>query len=172
MFSFYPLSSRPCLFLLLFFTALAGLSSCTDECETTIAYTVQEPIQITRTAMIQAVESGPARKIAVTGKIYAKGHLVFVNEPYRGIHVIDNQDPAAPRQVAFINISGNVDMAIRDNVLFADAGPDLLALDISDLNQVKVKKHVFNTFQTPCNWETGTAITPTGGLSDKITIGY
>lgn len=159
------------LFLFLFLV-LAGLSSCTDECETTTTYTIQEPIQISRAAMIGAVESQPARKLTATGKIYTKDHLVFVNEPYRGIHVIDNQNPAAPQPVAFINIPGNVDMAIRDNILFADAGPDLLALDITDPSRAVVKKHVFNTFQTNFNWNAGTATTPAGTLTDNIQVGF
>lgn len=152
--------------------ALAGLTSCTDECETTTTYTVQEPVQMTRAAMIQAVASQPARPLVATGKIYAKDHLVFVNEKYQGIHVIDNRNPAVPKPLAFIHIPGNVDMSIRDNILFADAGPDLLALDISDPTQVVVKKHVFNTFQGNFNLATNVSNTPAGTLTDAITVGF
>jgi hypothetical protein len=156
----------------LFCLALAGLSACSDECETNTTYTVQEPVLMTRAAMIAAVESQPARPLVATGKIYAKDNLVFVNEKYQGIHVIDNRNPAAPQALAFINIPGNVDMSIRDNILFADAGPDLLALDISDPSRVVVKKHVFNTFQGIFNGTTGAAASPTGTLTDNITVGF
>ena len=155
----------------LFCLALTGLSACTDACETTVTYTVQEPIQMTRAAMMEAVGSQPARPLAATGKIYAKDHLIFINEKFQGIHVIDNRNPAAPKSLAFINIPGNVDLSIRDNILFADAGPDLLALDISDPTQAVVKKHVFNTFQT-VNWNTGTATTLAGNLTDNLIVGW
>lgn len=155
-------------FLLLVMTSLAG---CTDECETTITYTVQEPIQMSRSAMIASVASLPSRPLANTGKIYSKDHLVFVNEPYKGIHVIDNSNPAAPKTLAFINIPGNVDMSIRDNTLYADAGPDLLVLDISDPKQISVKKHVFNIFHLSFNSSTGTFVPMGGNLSDQITLG-
>jgi hypothetical protein len=170
MLSIFTASSWTRPFVALLFLALSGLSACTDACETTTTFTVQEPIQMTRSALMEAVGSQPARQLTTTGKIYAKDHLIFVNEPYQGIHVIDNHNPAAPQPVAFINIPGNVDMSIRDNILFADAGPDLLALDISDPAQVVVKKHVFNTFQTNVNWNTGTPIT--GNLTDNLIVGW
>lgn len=162
--------SRPVFALLLLI--LASLSACTDECETTLTYTVEEPILMTRSAMISSVSSLPARPLAATGKIYSKDHLVFINEPYKGIHVIDNSNPASPQALAFINIPGNVDMSIRDNTLYADAGPDLLALDISDPHQVEIKKHVFNTFQFNFAWNTGSFTPLAGNLSDEITVGF
>jgi hypothetical protein len=163
---------RPFFLLLLLVLALAGLGSCTDTCETTITYTVQEPIQMRRSEMIGAVASLPARPLTVTGKIYAKDHLVFVNEPYQGIHVIDNHNPAAPKALAFISIPGNVDMAIRDHILYADAGPDLLALDISDPARVVVKKHIFNTFLSNFTWNGIQATATTGSLIDNIPVGF
>lgn len=169
--NFTPIGlSRPVFAFLLLL--LASLSGCTDECETTITYTVQEPIRLSRSAMIASVASLPGRQLANPGKIYSKDHLVFINEPYKGIHVIDNSQPAAPKTLAFINIPGNVDMSIRDNTLYADAGPDLLALDISDPKQVSVKKHVFNIFQLSYDTNTGTFVPMGGNLSDQITLGF
>ncbi|MGV3502295.1 MAG: LVIVD repeat-containing protein [Adhaeribacter sp.] len=162
--------TRPLFALLLL--VLASLSACTDECETTITYTVQDPIQMTRSAMLASVGSLPGRPLANTGKIYSKDHLVFVNEPYKGIHVIDNSNPAAPKTLSFINIPGNVDMSIRDNTLYADAGPDLLDLDISDPRQVSVRKHLFNIFQLAYNPNTSTFVPMGGNLSDQIHLGF
>lgn len=159
-------------FITLLILALAGLSSCTDVCENTITYTIREPIQIKRFTLAMEVKSQPARSMAATGKIYAKDHLVFVNEPYLGIHLIDNRNPAAPKPLAFINIPGNVDMAIRDNILYADAGPDLLALDISDPTEVVVKDHIFNTFQMNFNLDTGTPNNTPGSLLDNVLVGF
>ena len=60
------------------------------------------------------------------------GNYIFVNEYRSGVHVIDNTDPSAPEIVAFIEISGNVDMAVRGTTLYADSYVDLVAIDISD----------------------------------------
>ena len=54
-----------------------------------------------------------------------------------GIHVFDNSDPAHPEEVTFIEIPGNIDMAIRNQTLFADSYTDLVAIDIADLQNVK-----------------------------------
>lgn len=151
----------------LFLLSLLGLTSCTDECETTITYTVQDPIQMRRAEMAQAVQAEPARPLSGTGKIYTKDHYVFVNELYKGIHVIDNSNLAAPQNIAFLNIPGNVDMAIRDNILFADAGPDLLALDITNPAAVVLKNHTYNIFP---GFSTNNTANPS--LSDVITVGY
>ncbi|MGV3589417.1 MAG: LVIVD repeat-containing protein [Adhaeribacter sp.] len=154
--------------LIFYLLAMLSLASCTDECETTVTYTTQEPILLKRSDLVQAVKSEPAQALATTGKIYAKDRYVFVNEMYKGIHVIDNSNPAGPKNIAFINIPGNVDMAIRDNILYADAGPDLVALDISDPTQVTVKNHTLNLF--PNYTFTGAASNPQA--SDLLTVGY
>lgn len=78
-------------------------------------------------------KSGPAREIQQPGKIYFKDNYIFVNEVNKGIHVIDNNDPANPVKIAFYEIEGNVDMAIRGNILFADSYIDLVSIDITHL---------------------------------------
>jgi hypothetical protein len=67
-----------------------------------------------------------------TGKIYVKDDLLFVNEQRQGIHVIDNRNPASARMIAFLDIPGNVDIAVRGHILYADSGRDLVVADISD----------------------------------------
>ncbi|TXB66337.1 LVIVD repeat-containing protein [Phaeodactylibacter luteus] len=86
----------------------------------------------------QTIESGPPQGIVELNKIYYKDSLIFVGEAQRGIHVIDNRDPAQPEPIAFISITGNSDIAIKGNVLFANNLSDLVALDISDVRNVSV----------------------------------
>ena len=71
-----------------------------------------------------------------SGKIYFKDHYIFVNEYQKGIHVIDNEDPRNPQIIKFIEIPGNVDMAIADDILYADSYVDLLSIDISDIGNI------------------------------------
>jgi hypothetical protein len=71
-------------------------------------------------------------------KIYYKDSLLFVGESQKGIHVIDNSDPMNPIPIRFIKIIGNSDIAIRGNILYANNLGDLVSVDISDLNNIKV----------------------------------
>ncbi|WP_187262663.1 LVIVD repeat-containing protein [Pontibacter beigongshangensis] len=131
--------------LLLFLPALL-LSSCTDEVETTITYTVQEPVYMLRADLQQAVKVNTPRGLETPGKIYAKGNYLFINEVDKGIHIINNANPASPQFVSFIDIPGNIDMAVKGNILYADSYIDLVALDISNPLDVKLVKRVENIF--------------------------
>lgn len=73
-----------------------------------------------------------AQLLRVPGKIYVKENILFVNELAEGVHIIDNTNPSQPELIGFIVIPGNVDIAIRENVLYADSQNDLVAIDITD----------------------------------------
>lgn len=88
----------------------------------------------------------PARPIENLGKIYYKDPYIFVNERFKGIHVFDNSDPTQPTPIAFIQIYGSEDIAISGNILYADNYTDLVAIDISDLNNVQVVNRVENLY--------------------------
>lgn len=88
---------------------------------------------------------GPTN-IKQSGKIYFKDDYIFVNDQYVGIHVIDNSNPSNPQKIAFYNIPGNVDIAILDNVLFADSYIDLVAFDISNILQPVEISRMENAF--------------------------
>ncbi|MCC9166913.1 LVIVD repeat-containing protein [Pontibacter harenae] len=132
----------------LFLVPLLMLNACTDECETTITYNVQEPVYMMRAALRNAVQVKPARTLTEPGKIYAKDHFLFINEIDKGIHIIDNSNPSSPQPVSFIEIPGNVDMAVKGNILYADSYIDLVALDISNPQDVQLVKRIENIFPT------------------------
>ncbi len=92
------------------------------------------PIYLTYSELRSAVVKTTPGKLEDPGKIYFKDGYIFINEEMKGIHVIDNRDPESPEKVAFINIPGNMDMAIKNNTLYADSYVDLVAIDISDIN--------------------------------------
>ena len=73
-----------------------------------------------------------AQLLRVPGKIYVKDNILFVNELAEGVHIIDNTNPSQPELIGFIVIPGNVDIAIRENVLYADSQNDLIVIDITD----------------------------------------
>jgi hypothetical protein len=103
------------------------------------------PIYLSYDELRQVNTQGP-RSLRNPGKIYVRGTYLFINEPGEGIHIINNQDPANPQPLAFVNIRGNVDMAVKGNVLYADNATDLVALDITNPQQVQVLNRVENVF--------------------------
>jgi len=76
------------------------------------------------------------------GKIWYSGDQLFVNIAEKGVLVIDNSDPKAPKKKGFIQIPGNVDIAVKGKVLFANNYDDLIAIDISKLSKIGNKRVV------------------------------
>ena len=111
------------------------LSGCGDNCEVKNSYTYYEPVYTPLSEIRSSVSTLPAHDLEQTGKIYFKDGYLFINEPNEGVHVIDNHDPANPENIAFINIPGSFDIAVRGNILFSDSYIDLVAIDISDIQK-------------------------------------
>lgn len=116
------------------FVLVAALSGCTDRTVETITYDANVPIYMSFDDFRASFKKSDAKEISQLGKIYFKDGYLFVNEYGKGIHVINNANPENPQVIAFYEIMGNVDMAIRGNILFADSYIDLVAIDISDVN--------------------------------------
>ena len=105
------------------------------------------PIFMDRTAMENAVKIEAAQPLRATGKIYIYGQYILVNEKYKGIHVIDNSNPASPQNMAFLHIDGCIDMAMKNNVLYADNAIDLIAIKTTDnFTSVQVTERIKNIF--------------------------
>ena len=112
----------------------------------TRTYTISTPIYEVLTTFRQSIKSQPAVIVSSPGKITVWGKYIFMSEAYAGIHVIDNSNPASPKNVSFINIPGNEDMAIKGNTLYADAYGDLVSFDITDPLNVVAKNFAANVF--------------------------
>lgn len=105
------------------------------------------PVLMKRTDLEKSVFIRDAQNIETPGKIYYKDNFIYLNEKYKGIHVIDNTNPLAPDNVAFINIPGCIDIAIKNQSLLADNAIDLVSIDLSNgLNDLEVTKRVKNVF--------------------------
>lgn len=134
------------LFLALFFALCQW--SCTDNCEETRTFKTYKQVTIAQNEIRQAVKTEASKMLVNPGKIYVKGNYLFINEIKKGLHVIDNSNPSAPKIIAFITIPGNGDMAVKDNILYADSYTDLVAINISDPTNVKEVGRVENVFTT------------------------
>ncbi|MBO0950559.1 LVIVD repeat-containing protein [Fibrella forsythiae] len=130
-------------------------TACTDTCTETRVFRQYTPVSLTTNQVRMGLNVANARGLVNPGKIYTKDGYLFINELKMGIHVIDNRDPANPKPVAFINIPGNGDMAVRGNFLYADSYMDLVTLDISnlaDIHEVARSQNVFTQGQFDGGW--------------------
>ena len=124
-----------------------GLNSCIkDTCKKSNTYTILKPVYKNWNDVKLDIKSSPARPVLQPGKLFIKGNYIFLNEIDKGVHIIDNSNPANPKNVAFINIPGNVDIAVKDDVLYADIYTRLLAIDIANPLQSVITKVTESVF--------------------------
>ncbi|MGF1638022.1 MAG: hypothetical protein ACFCUU_13175, partial [Cyclobacteriaceae bacterium] len=80
------------------------------------------------------------------GKIYVYKHWLLVNEQNEGIHFFDNSNPANPKPTHFLKVRGNIDMAIRNDVLYVDHVGDMVALKLSGENDFQEISRIGSTW--------------------------
>ena len=104
------------------------------------------PVYMTYDQLRSSVTSGQPQNLVNPGKIYFKDNYLFVNEVNKGIHIFNNSNPSSPQNIAFINVPGNIDITIKENILYVDNYIDLVAIDLSNINDCKVTKRINNVF--------------------------
>ena len=112
----------------------------------TKTYSIFEPIYKSKAEALAEIKSGVPASISNPGKIYMYGNYIFLNEVNKGVHVIDNSNPSNPSIKAFINIPGNVDIAVKGTTLYADLFTDLVTIDITNPLNAVLKKVVPKVF--------------------------
>ncbi len=121
------------------------LQSCLKD-KLTHTYTLLIPVYKSKDEVYANIKSNPPKAIESPGKIFIYGNYIFLNEINKGVHIIDNSNPASPIEKTFIDIPGNLDIAVKGNILYADMYKDLVVVDISNPLQVKFLKYVSNVF--------------------------
>jgi hypothetical protein len=109
-------------------------------------YTIYTPVYQSKQEAYANIKLNPAQAIKNPGKIFLYGNYIFLNEIDKGVHIIDNSNPAAPQVKGFINIPGNLDIAVKGNTLYADLYTDLVVVDIANPLQARFVKFVSNQF--------------------------
>jgi len=140
------MKSKILTFLVLAIIPFIFQSCLKDSCEREVTYIKTTPIFKTLEEIRSGIEMQAPRILEKPGKMYFYDNYIFINEQREGIHIIDNTNPEAPANIGFIQIPGNVDIAIRQNILYADNYIDLLSINISDVNNpqlVNRNKDVF-----------------------------
>ena len=126
-----------------------------------------EPVYLSWKDLRASIKCEAPKEILVRGKIGIRGNYLFINEPNKGIHIFDNHDPAAPKAIAFVKIPGNLDLAIKGDVLFVDSFVDLVAIDISALPAIKELNRQVDVFPYDALQTADSQNYYYGGLADK-----
>ena len=101
-------------------------------------FTMYRPMYKTLQQVQAGVKSSTPIPVSQPGKMFVIGSYIFLSEKNKGVHIIDNSNPAAPVNKAFISIPGNGDVAVYGNTLYADCFSWLFAIDISNPLQARL----------------------------------
>lgn len=94
------------------------------------------------------------RLVIMAGNIYVKDNLIFQADNGKGLHVIDNSNPAAAHRIGFITINGCSQISIKGTTLYSNSYDDLVVMDISDINNIKETGRIKGAFPEGRNFYT------------------
>lgn len=134
--------------VLILFSLLVLITACTDYFDSKEDLVVMglKPVY-GDVASLQSIRVSDSVAMVNPGKIVYLSPLLFVTEINQGIHVIDNSDPYQPVKEAFIFIPYTRDLAVQNNIIYADNGQDLISLRYYGPDSIRVidrKEKVFD----------------------------
>lgn len=94
--------------------------------------TIYKPIIMRRSEIEKSIKIVAPKPIVAPKKIYIYKNYLFINENKKGVHILNNKNPESPINLGFLLIPGNEDIAIKNDVIYADNGTDLIAIDMKD----------------------------------------
>lgn len=118
--------------LMMAFVGMLLIQSCKDSATSYTKKKLYIPIQVSYEALVNSCKIEGPKSLVAPGKIYAYKKLLLIAESKKGIHVIDNTTPSNPVHLSFIAMLGNTDIAVQNDILFADNGNDYVSIDISN----------------------------------------
>ena len=135
--------------LFLFSVVLVGLTGCESNVSEMVTYKINEPVFMATSTFRNSVKvTSVPQQITSIGKMCFYNNYLYISEPEKGIHIINNTDPANPQQAGFIELLGNADIAIRNGLLYADSYIDLVWFDVSNPAQPVLKGRLDSIFPT------------------------
>lgn len=84
------------------------------------------------------IRSTEPRAYENLGGIVERGSFIYVAELATGIHVVNNENPSNPYQIAFWEIPGCSAFTLSDNKLFVSNTVHLWVIDITDVYNIVV----------------------------------
>ena len=106
-------------------------------------------------AAAYVITAGPPQPRTDARAFTVIGDTLYVVEYLRGVHAIDNRDPADPRDLAFLDVPGCVSVAARGTYLYVNNVGDLVTLDVSDPRQARVVDREPGLYPAPLDYPEG-----------------
>lgn len=133
--------------------------------------TNREPVILSFFELRQPIDLQASKPLFSNGKIVLYKNYLLINEPEKGVHIYDNTHPDSPAAIGFLPILGNTDIVVRNDVLLANNYVDLVAFDISDMENVITLYRSEDVFSPPFN-STAYGVDPEEGIiiafKDKV----
>jgi len=109
------------------------------------------PVIMKRDVFEKSIRLQSPQPVSQSGKIYIKDNLLFVNDVKQGFHVYDYTNPSTPKPVAYIEIPGATDLAVRNNIIYINQATDLVTLAYANnaITLIKRNPKVFPQKQSP-----------------------
>lgn len=108
--------------------------------------TVALPQFMEKKAYYNSLKFQAARKVERPTKFILYNNYLLLQDLYNGIHIIEMTNPASPQKIGFIPAGAAKDMAMKDGMLYLDCSKDMLTLDLTDFNNIRVtdvSEHAF-----------------------------
>jgi hypothetical protein len=132
---------------LILFAGIIVFSGCTNTVTETVTYMINEPVFMSAEDFRESVKvTTTPVEISNYGKMCFFDGYIYISESEKGIHIIDNRNPSNPRNIGFIELIGNADLAIRNGKLYADAYIDLVWFDIGNPSNPTFEGRLENVF--------------------------
>ncbi len=123
---------------------LAGVWLLTSSDIVPSQYSGWTPYFMQRADLEKSVFMAPeTRELVDPGKLWIAGDKIYVVERYKGVHIIDNSDPANPRPTGFLVAPGCMDVALHGNVIYLDNAVDLVAFNLTSGTETSRLRNYF-----------------------------
>lgn len=154
------------LFIFAIATICSLLTSCGDSlCEQEVTYTKATAIYSDLEDLrINNINESP-RVLKNANKIYLSDDLILISERNVGIHMFDNSNPETPVAINFLNVPGNNEIFVEDDILYADSYYDLLKIDLSNPLQAEIVSRLKSAFNPQFFNDSGAALI---GFNEEI----
>ncbi|HAQ37911.1 MAG TPA: hypothetical protein PLU49_15385 [Saprospiraceae bacterium] len=132
--------------LLPFLSLTLVLSSCfTDEVEENLVISGLRPVY-GQPGTLKKISIQDPVPFEIPGRIVYLHPLLFINELNKGFHIIDNSIPANPKQIAFVSIPFNKDIAVKGSIIYANNDLDLVSLKYFSKDSIQLISRINNAF--------------------------
>lgn len=133
--------------LLLFLGIVPLFAGCCWSCppEDDVASQNYESVTMTRQELEASIALKAPQPMVKSGKIYIKDNLLFVSDVNKGFHIYAYDAAENATEVAFLEVPGATDLAVRGTTLYINQATDLVTLAYAN-NAVTLVKRNRNVF--------------------------